>query len=63
MKYFAFEFFVSNFVKSLGDVTKDYVCGVFVFLGVGYGFIGDGDGSVHPSTSPETVLVVVVEVV
>ena len=63
MKYFVFESFVPNFVKSLGNVTKDYVCEVRVLLGVGYGFMEDDEGSVRPSTSPETVLVVVVEVV
>ena len=62
VKYFVFESFVPYFVKSLGDVTKDYVCVVFVLLGVGYGFMEEGEGGVRPSTSPESVLVVVVEV-
>ena len=52
-----------DFVKSFGDVTKDYVCGVYVLLGVGYDSMENGEGSVHPSTSPESVLVVIVEVV
>ena len=58
-----FESFVSDFHKSSGDVTKDYVCGACVLLGVGYGFMEDGEGSVCPSASPETVLIVVVKVV
>ena len=58
-EYFVFESFVPGFVESLGDVTKDYICGVCVLFGVGYGFMEDGESSVRPSTSPETVLVVV----
>ena len=38
-----------------GDVTKDYVCGMCVLLNVGYSFMEDGEGSVRPSTSPESV--------
>ena len=63
VEYFVLESFVPGFVNSFGGVTKDYVCGVFVLLCVGYGFMEDGEGSVRPSTSPESVLVVVVEVV
>ena len=59
-KYFVFESYVPNIVKSFEDVTKDYVCAVFILLSVGYGFMGDDEGSVRPSTSPETVLVVTV---
>ena len=62
VKYFVFESFVPYFIKSFGDVTKDYVCVVFVLLCVGYGFMEEGEGGVRPSTSPESVLVVVVEV-
>ena len=62
MKYLVFESFVPDFVKSFGDVRKDYVVGVFVLLGVGYGFMKDGEGRVRPSTSPQSVLNVVVEV-
>ena len=56
-EYFVFEFFVPEFVKSFGDGTKDYVCRVCALLGVGYGFMEDGERSVRPSTSPESVLV------
>ena len=38
-EYFVFESFVQDFFKSFGDVTKDYVCGVFVLSLVGYGFM------------------------
>ena len=34
-----------------------------VLLGVGYGFMEDGEGGVRPSTSPESMLVVVVKIV
>ena len=46
---FVFESFVPDFFKSFGDGTKA--------LGVGNGFMVDGQGSVCPSTStsPETV--------
>ena len=63
-EYFVFEFFVPKFVKSFGDITKDYACGVCVLLGVGYDFMEDGV-VVHPLTtdsSLESVVVVVVEV-
>ena len=56
-----FESFVSDFVKSFGDVTKDYVCGVFVLLSVGYGFVEDSEDSMRFSTFLTSVLVVVVE--
>ena len=49
-KYFMVESFVPKFVKSFGDVTKDYVCGVFVLLSTGYGFIENGKGRARPST-------------
>ena len=52
--------FFPDFVKSFGVVTKDYVCGVFILLGVEYGFMGDGKDSVYPPTFPKFVLVVVV---
>ena len=54
-----------DFVKSFGDVTKDYVCGVYVLilLGVGYGFMEEDEASVLPSTFSGSVIVVVVEVV
>ena len=61
-EYFVFESFAPDFVKSFGNVTKDYVCFVYVLLDVGYGLIEDDEGSVRPSISPESVLVVVVEV-
>ena len=57
--YFMFESFVLDFVESLGDVTKDYVSGVCVLLWIEYSFMEDGEGSVCPSTSPETVLILV----
>ena len=38
-EYFVFESFLPDFVRNFGDVTKDYVCSVFVLLSVGYGFI------------------------
>ena len=41
-EYFVFESIVPDFVNSLRDVTKDYVCGVCVLLPVGYGFMEDG---------------------
>ena len=50
-EYFVFESFVLIFVKSFEDVTKYYVCGVCVLLGVGYGFMEDGESSVRPLTS------------
>ena len=64
-EYFVFGSIVPDFVKSFGDVTKDYVCGlgVCVLLGVGYDSTEDAKVSVRPLTSPESVLVVVVEVV
>ena len=61
-KYFVFESFVPYLVKSLGDVAKDYVCIMFVLLGVGYGFMEEGESGVRPSASPESVLVVIVKV-
>ena len=63
VKYFVFESFVPNFVESFGDVTKDYVCVVFILLGVGYGFVEDGEGGMRSSTTPKSVLVIIVEVV
>ena len=36
---------------------------MFVLLTVGYGFMEDGEGSERPLTFPESVLVVIVEVV
>ena len=45
-----FDSFVPDFFKSSGDVTKYYVCGVFVSLFAGYGFLEDSEGSVRPST-------------
>ena len=53
-----FEYFVSDFVNCFGDFTKDYVCSVFDLLSVGYDFMEDGEGSMCPLTSPESVLVV-----
>ena len=38
-EYFVYEYFVPDFVKSFGDVMKDYVRGVCVLLGDGYGYI------------------------
>ena len=52
-----------DFVKSFENVTEGYVCSVLVLLSVGYGFMEDGEGKVCPSIHPESVLVVVVEVV
>ena len=54
VKYFMFESFVPDFVKSFGDI---------VLLCVGYRFMEYGKGSVRPSKSPKSVMVVVVEVV
>ena len=51
-EYFVFESFVLIFVKSFEDVTKYYVCGVCVLLGVGYGFMEDGEGCVIESDTP-----------
>ena len=60
VEYFLLESFVPDFVQRFGDVTKEYVCSVFVLLGV---FNEESVGSVRPSTSPESVWVVVLEVV
>ena len=51
-EYFVFESFVLDFVKSFGDVMKDYVFGVFVLLSLGCYFMEESEGSVRPSTSP-----------
>ena len=54
------ESIVPDFVECLGNVTKDYVCGVVFVVGIGYGFMEESEGRVCPSASPETVLDVVV---
>ena len=51
-----------TFSKALETSRRTFVCSVFVLLSVGYSFMKDGCGSVHPSTSPKSLLVVVVEV-
>ena len=47
-KCFVLESFVADCVKSIGNVTKSYVCSVFVLLSVGYGFMEDDEGTVRP---------------
>ena len=54
------ESIVPDFVKSFGNVSKDYVSGVIFVVGIGYGFVEESEGSVGPTASPETVLNVVV---